>query len=167
MMGRRNKNQDQPFYSIDLNTVVPNDHLVSEVAAVRDLTWLRKELAPYCSQTDRPSIDPVFMIRMLTVGYVFAIRIMNAHYDARCRSTWPTGGSSGCVLMTNRQIIRRVHVLATNGSVTAILTSPHRNEGHRPLDRRVDSRRRGWRRCRRRQQEQHCVARSPVRRRLQ
>jgi len=35
---------------------------------------VHKELAPYYSHTGRPSIDPVLMIRMLIVGYVFAIR---------------------------------------------------------------------------------------------
>jgi transposase len=39
-----------------------------------DLSWVQKELAPYYSHTGRPSIDPVLMIRMLLVGYVFAIR---------------------------------------------------------------------------------------------
>ena len=39
-----------------------------------DLGWVHKELAPYYSHTGRPSIDPVLMIRMLIVGYVFAIR---------------------------------------------------------------------------------------------
>src|SRR5204863_7283979 len=32
------------------------------------------ELAPYYSPLGRPSIDPVLMIRMLILGYVFAIR---------------------------------------------------------------------------------------------
>jgi transposase len=32
------------------------------------------ELAPYYSPIGRPSIDPVLMIRMLILGYVFAIR---------------------------------------------------------------------------------------------
>jgi len=41
---------------------------------VLDLSWVHKELAPYYSHTGRPSIDPVLMIRMLIVGYVFAIR---------------------------------------------------------------------------------------------
>jgi transposase len=41
---------------------------------VIDLSWVHKELAPYYSDTGRPSIDPVLMIRMLIVGYVFAIR---------------------------------------------------------------------------------------------
>jgi hypothetical protein len=36
--------------------------------------WLRSELAPHYSSMGRPSIDPELMIRMLVVGYVFAIR---------------------------------------------------------------------------------------------
>src|SRR5207344_351021 len=39
-----------------------------------DLSWVRAGLAPHYSHTGRPSIDPVLMIRMLVVGYVFAIR---------------------------------------------------------------------------------------------
>ena len=45
-----------------------------QIAAVLDLTWVRAELASYYSPFGRPSIDPVLMIRMLIVGYVFAIR---------------------------------------------------------------------------------------------
>jgi len=33
------------------------------------LADLHKELAPYCSEIGRPSIDPELMIRMLIVGY--------------------------------------------------------------------------------------------------
>ena len=45
-----------------------------EIAAVLDLSWVHAELAPYYPSIGRPSIDPVLMIRMLIVGYVFAIR---------------------------------------------------------------------------------------------
>ena len=44
------------------------------IAAVLDLSWVYGELAPYCSCFGRPSLDPALMIRMLIVGYVFAIR---------------------------------------------------------------------------------------------
>ena len=74
MMGRRNQDQGQLFYSFDLDAVVPGDHLVREIAAVLDLTWVHSELSPHYSPIGRPSIDPVLMIRMLIVGYVFAIR---------------------------------------------------------------------------------------------
>ena len=49
-----------------------SDHPVREVAAVLDLSWVHSELAPYYPRLGRPSIDPVLMIRMLIVGYVFA-----------------------------------------------------------------------------------------------
>jgi transposase len=74
MMGRREGGQGQFFYSFKLDEVVPADHLVRQIDGVLDLDWVHKELAPYYSHTGRPSIDPVLMIRMLIVGYVFAIR---------------------------------------------------------------------------------------------
>src|SRR5262245_3240306 len=74
MMGRREGGQEQFFYAFDLDKVVPPDHLVRQIDSVIDLSWVHKELAPYYSDTGRPSIDPVLMIRMLIVGYVFAIR---------------------------------------------------------------------------------------------
>ena len=74
MMGRRERGQGQFFYAFDLDKVVPADHLVRQIDGVLDLDWVHKELAPYYSHTGRPSIDPVLMIRMLLVGYVFAIR---------------------------------------------------------------------------------------------
>ncbi len=74
MMGRRKDGQGQFFYAFDLDQVVPPDHLVRQIDGVLDLSWVHKELARYYSHTGRPSIDPVLMIRMLIVGYVFAIR---------------------------------------------------------------------------------------------
>src|SRR3954471_14652115 len=74
MMGQLKHEQEQLFYEFRLDEVVPGDHLVREIAAVLDLTWVRAELASYYSPLGRPSIDPVLMIRMLIVGYVFAIR---------------------------------------------------------------------------------------------
>ncbi|MFA5956819.1 transposase [Hyphomicrobium sp.] len=48
--------------------------MARRIAAVLDLSWLRKELAPHYSHTGLPSIDPEHKIRMLVIGYVFAIR---------------------------------------------------------------------------------------------
>ena len=74
MMGRLSRDQEQLFYSFCLEEVVPGDHLVRAIAAVLDLSWVHAELARYYPELGRPSIDPVLMIRMLIVGYVFAIR---------------------------------------------------------------------------------------------
>ncbi len=74
MMGRLNRDQERLFYSFCLDEVVPDDHLVHAIAAVLDLSWVHAEFASYYPKIGRPSIDPVLMIRMLIVGYVFAIR---------------------------------------------------------------------------------------------
>jgi transposase len=74
MMGRLKREQEQLFYSFCLEEAVPDDHQVRAIAAVLDLSWVHGELEPYYSRLGRPSIDPALMIRMLIVGYVFAIR---------------------------------------------------------------------------------------------
>lgn len=74
MMGRLKREQEQLFYSFCLEEAVPDDHAVRAIAAVLDLSWVHGELAAYYSPLGRPSIDPALMLRMLIVGYVFAIR---------------------------------------------------------------------------------------------
>jgi transposase len=74
MMGRLSQDQEQLFYSFCLDEAVPDDHLVRQIAGVLDLSWVHAELRPFYSRMGRPSVDPVLMIRMLIIGYVFAIR---------------------------------------------------------------------------------------------
>jgi transposase len=74
MMGRLKSEQAQLFYQFRLDDAVPEDHLARKIDAALDLSWLRSELVPHYSSTGRPSIDPELMIRMLVVGYVFALR---------------------------------------------------------------------------------------------
>jgi transposase len=74
MMGRLNQDQGQLFYSFCLADAVPDDHPIREIAAVLNLRWVYGELAPHYPRIGRPSVDPVLMLRMLIIGYVFAIR---------------------------------------------------------------------------------------------
>ena len=71
MMGRQNNDQGPLFYEFRLDEAVPDDHLVRKIDAVLDLSWVYAELAPHYPTLGRPSIDPVLMIRMLIIGYVF------------------------------------------------------------------------------------------------
>ena len=73
-MGRLNHDQEQLFYSFRLEEAVPDDHLVRQIAAVLDLSWVHSELTPFYPKMGRPSIDPELVIRMLIIGYVFAVR---------------------------------------------------------------------------------------------
>ena len=74
MMGRLNHDQEQLLYSFHLDEAVPHDHPVRKIAAVLDLSWVHSDLAPFYPKMGRPSIDPELMVRMLIIGYVFAIR---------------------------------------------------------------------------------------------
>jgi transposase len=47
---------------------------VRQIDGLLDLSLVHNELAPLYSHTGRPSIDPVLMIGMVIVGYVFALR---------------------------------------------------------------------------------------------
>jgi hypothetical protein len=70
-MGRREDGQGQFFYSFDLDRVVPTDHLVRQIDGLLDLGWIHEELAPI---TRTRAGVRLTRIRMLLVGYVFAIR---------------------------------------------------------------------------------------------
>jgi transposase len=74
MMGRQNNDQGPLFYEFRLDEAVPDDHLVRKIDAVLDLSWVYAELAPHYPTLGRPSVDPVLMIRMLIIGYVFGLR---------------------------------------------------------------------------------------------
>jgi transposase len=72
-MGQQNE-PAQLFYRFGLDRHIPADHLLCQIDAVLDLSTIRRELATYYASVGRPSIDPELMIRMLLIGYTFAIR---------------------------------------------------------------------------------------------
>lgn len=74
MMGRQLGGQEHLFYSFDLESVIPQKHLLRSIDRCLDLADLRQHLAEYYSHTGRPSLDPELMIRMLVVGYCYGIR---------------------------------------------------------------------------------------------
>src|SRR5678815_4085598 len=74
MMGQHSGSQDRLYYSFNLDTHVPADHLLRRIDRVLDLSELRQHLAPFYSHTGRPSIDPELMLRMLIIGYCFGVR---------------------------------------------------------------------------------------------
>ena len=62
------------FYDFCLEDHVPSDHLLRKIDHFLDLHDVRTKLVPFYSSIGRPSIDPELIIRMLLVGYCFAIR---------------------------------------------------------------------------------------------
>lgn len=66
---------DQPTVYVLLGPETATaDHLLRAIDRFVDLSDLRARLAPFYSETGRPSIDPELLIRMLLVGYCHGIR---------------------------------------------------------------------------------------------
>src|SRR5664279_3641405 len=100
MMGRQNNDQGPLFYEFRLDEAVPADHLARQIDAVLDLSWVHAELAPHYPTLGRPSVDPVLMIRMLIIGYVFGLRserllCREAPYSTRYRKAKASKGLTG------------------------------------------------------------------------
>ena len=136
MMGRLKGGQAQLFYQFELDDAVPEDHLVRKIDAALDLSWLRGELAPHYSCMGRPSIDPELMIRMLVVGYVFAIRSERM----LCREVLVNlaiGGSAGSALKMLSPIIRRSRVPATSAFVREMFSVAYLSASSRRVSRPV------------------------------
>jgi hypothetical protein len=84
MMGRLDQDQGQLFYSFRLDEVVPDDHLVRQIAGVLDLSWVaglgearavpeldevwRRSFKPNtCSTADEHQGDPCCIWRLLSL----------------------------------------------------------------------------------------------------
>jgi len=66
--------EEKLYYNLSLGRLIPEDHLLRQVAEAVDFAFIRPLCRPYYSHTGRPSIDPVVLFKMLLVGYLYASR---------------------------------------------------------------------------------------------
>ncbi len=62
------------FAVFDLEELIPENHLLKRIDRAIDFDFIYDLAQPYYSDKGRPSIDPVCMIKMLLVGYLYGIR---------------------------------------------------------------------------------------------
>ena len=74
MLGPKQEALGALFYEFSLEEHLPQEHLLRSIDRFVDLALIRHHLAPFCSNTGRPSIDPELLIRVLLVGYCLGIR---------------------------------------------------------------------------------------------
>ena len=59
---------------VDIDTLVPKDHLLRKIERVMDYEWLYERLSPYyCHDNGRPGTDPVVLIKMVLIQHLFGI----------------------------------------------------------------------------------------------
>lgn len=62
------------YYNINLDSLVPEDHFLKRLEKLVSFDSVRDITKDYYSHTGKPSIDPVVLVKMLLVGYLFDIR---------------------------------------------------------------------------------------------
>ena len=66
---------------VDIDTLVPKDHLLRKIEKIMDYDWLYERLEPYyCHDNGRPGIDPVVLIKMVLIQHLFGIPSLRQTY---------------------------------------------------------------------------------------
>lgn len=74
MIGRQDRQQQEIFIPGNLETLIPEDHVLKRVDRVLDLSWLRDEVSDcYCEDNGRPGIDPEAAVRLMLAGFLHGI----------------------------------------------------------------------------------------------
>jgi transposase len=72
MMGEKRFTPKQ-VYQLDWERRIPSDHLLRQVTEVVDFAFVRRLAARFYSHTGKPSIDPVVLVKMALLGYLYGI----------------------------------------------------------------------------------------------
>ena len=72
MMGVKPK-ESKLFYNFSLSSRIPKDHFLRKLDEAVDFSIVRKLAKPYYSHTGQPSIDPVVLVKMMLIGYLYNI----------------------------------------------------------------------------------------------
>ena len=68
------KNGRKDAMIVEMDALVPKDHLLRKVEQVMDYEWLYERLEPYyCADNGRPGTDPVVLIKMVLLQHLYGI----------------------------------------------------------------------------------------------
>lgn len=59
---------------LDIDSMIPEDHLLRRIKNCVNFDFIYEKATPYYSHVGRKSIDPVVLIKMLLIGYLYGIR---------------------------------------------------------------------------------------------
>lgn len=77
MLTQKAKESREQVSIISLDDLIPEDHLVRKLDKVLDFKFVYDELKDsYCLDNGRPSIDPVVLLKIVMIQYMFDMRSM-------------------------------------------------------------------------------------------
>jgi len=72
MMGRQ-EFAPKLYYQLSLDDLVPQSHLLRQIAEAIDFSFIYPLARPYYSHTGQPSVDPAVIFKALLIGYLYGI----------------------------------------------------------------------------------------------
>ena len=72
MMGKQSRQIQMVI--LDIDSMIPEDHLLRRIKNCVNFDFIYEKAAPYYSHVGRKSIDPVVLIKMLLISYLYGIR---------------------------------------------------------------------------------------------
>lgn len=110
MIGRQNTELRGEVH--DIWSYVPKNHLLRKIEAEIDFEFIYEKMSSYYSGIGRPSIDPVLMIKMLLIGYLYGINSerrleeevnLNIAYRYFCKLNLDTKAPDHSIFSQNRK----------------------------------------------------------------
>lgn len=84
---------------VDIDTLVPANHLLRKIERVMDYDWLYERLSPYyCHDNGRNGTDPVVLVKMVLIQHLFGIPSLRQTHQ-RIRDTLSYRWFLGCNLL--------------------------------------------------------------------
>ena len=102
MMGRQDK--QLKMILLDLSSMVPENHLLRIIKEHIDFDFIYDHVRDRYSTIGRPSIDPVLLIKMLLVGYLYGIK-SERRLEEELNSILLIDGSAIWILINASRII--------------------------------------------------------------
>lgn len=73
-MLRKKESENKLFYNFNLDTYIPQDHILRIINENIDFEFIRDCVKHLYSNTGQPAIDPVVLVKMLLIGYLYNIK---------------------------------------------------------------------------------------------
>lgn len=61
------------YYDLSLDRLIPQDHLLRQISASIDFSFVYPSARPYYSHTGQPSVDPIVLFKTLLIGFLYGI----------------------------------------------------------------------------------------------
>lgn len=73
MLSKSNGKQ-QRIMLLSMDEIVPRDHFLRKLSAAVDFSFIYDIMEPLYSNNGRPSVDPVVLVKMLLIGFLYGIK---------------------------------------------------------------------------------------------